>query len=207
MHVLPQETGDDEETTAKVDLPRIERAVREILLAIGEDPERDGLLDTPQRVARAYADLTAGLRTDPGKALSRVFEEPGDGLVLVRDIEFYSLCEHHLLPFHGSVHVAYLPADGKVVGLSKLARTVDTFARRPQVQERLTNQVADALMEHLRPRGAAVWIEGEHLCMKMRGVAKRDPSMTSVAYRGELATNAEMRQETLEMVWRGPRRR
>src|SRR5262249_4927234 len=202
MHVLPKQAAPDpEETTENVDLPRIERAVREILLAIGEDPDRDGLMDTPRRVARAYAELTAGLRTDPRKALARVFDEPGDGLVLVRGIEFYSLCEHHLLPFQGSAHVAYLPADGKVVGVSKLARTVDACARRPQVQERLTNEVADALMEHLRPRGVAVWVEGEHFCMKMRGVSKRDPSMTSVAYRGDLATNAALRQEAVEMVF------
>jgi GTP cyclohydrolase I len=203
MHVLPKQAGEVEPDASPVDLSRIERAVREILLAIGEDPERDGLFDTPARVARAYAELTSGLHDDPGDALGRVFEEQTEGLVLVRGIEFYSLCEHHLLPFIGQAHIAYLPADGKVVGLSKLARTVDTFARRPQVQERLTNQIADALAEHLRPRGVAVWLDGEHLCMKMRGVQKRDASMTSVAYRGELATNAALRAEATALAFRG----
>src|ERR1700683_4633452 len=149
---------------AGVDLPRIERAVREILLAIGEDPDREGLKETHSRVARSYNELMAGLQIDPRKYLKTVFHEPYDEIVLLRDIEFHSLCEHHLLPFTGKAHVAYLPA-GKVVGLSKLARLVEGYARRPQVQERLTTQIADALMADLHPQGAACIIEATHTCM------------------------------------------
>ncbi len=149
-----------------MDLPRIERAVREILIAIGEDPDRDGLIETPRRVAGSYAEMFRDLRESPAKHLSRVFEQEHDDVILVRDIEFYSLCEHHLLPFIGNVHLAYLPDNTQIVGLSKLARTVDVFARRPQVQERMTNQIADAIYDHLRPKGVAVVIEAEHLCMK-----------------------------------------
>src|SRR5213593_1757025 len=149
---------------AKVDLRRIERAVREILIAVGENPDREGLLKTPNRVARAYGELMAGLQDDPKRHLKTVFNERYDEIVLLRDIEFHSLCEHHLLPFTGKAHVAYLP-DGKVVGLSKLARLVEGFARRPQVQERLTGQIADALMEELNPIGTACVIEAVHTCM------------------------------------------
>src|SRR4029079_10327785 len=151
-------------TPADVDVPRIERAVREILLAVGENPDREGLLKTPNRVARAYGELMAGLKFDPRSPLKPVLREPYDEVVLLRDIEFHSLCEHHLLPFTGRAHVAYLP-DGKVVGLSKLARLGEGFARRPQVQERLTTQIADALMEELNPIGAACVIEAVHTCM------------------------------------------
>src|SRR5438132_10400438 len=153
---------------ADVDLPRIERAVREILLAVGEDPDREGLLKTPNRVARAYAEMIAGLQDDPRRHLKTVFNERYDEVVLLRNVEFNSLCEHHLLPFTGKAHVAYLP-DGKVVGLSKLARLVEGYARRPQVQERLTTQIADALMEELNPIGAACVIEATHTCMTIRG--------------------------------------
>jgi len=154
-----------------IDLPRIEHAVREILLAVGEDPNREGLCKTPHRVARSYAELMAGLNEDPRRHLRTVFQERYDEVVLLRDIEFHSLCEHHLLPFTGHVHLAYLP-DGKVVGLSKLARMVEGFARRPQVQERLTMQIADALWEELAPLGAACVIEAVHTCMTIRGAKK-----------------------------------
>jgi len=156
-----------------VDLPRIEAAVREILLAIGEDPTRDGLRETPARVARAYAEQFAGLRQRPEDVLTTVFDANHDEMIIVRDIELYSTCEHHLTPFHGVAHVGYIPnAKGEITGLSKLARLVEVFARRPQVQERMTSQIADALQEILEPRGVIVVIECEHLCMSMRGVRK-----------------------------------
>ncbi|MCE9577380.1 MAG: GTP cyclohydrolase I FolE [Deltaproteobacteria bacterium] len=174
---------------------RAERAIRELLIAIGEDPMREGLRDTPARVARAFAEMTGGLRDDPGKHLARVFDEAADELVVVRDIQFTSMCEHHLLPFTGVVHVAYLPADGKVVGLSKLARTVEVFARRPQVQERLTRQVADAIAEHLGAAAVGVHVESEHLCMRVRGVRQPEAAMTTVAWRGLWKTDAVARGE------------
>ncbi len=179
----------------RVDLPRIEAAVREILLAIGEDPERSGLLDTPKRVAKAYAEVFAGLHQDPADVLGTTFDIAHEEMVLVKDIPFYSTCEHHLVPFHGSAHVGYIPSsDGRVTGLSKLARLVDIFAKRPQVQERLTTQIADALIEHLKPRGAIVVVECEHLCMSMRGVRKPGAKTVTSAVRGllhEPATRAE----------------
>ncbi|MCB9732781.1 MAG: GTP cyclohydrolase I FolE [Deltaproteobacteria bacterium] len=186
----------------EVDLPRIEAAVREILAAVGEDPDREGLLDTPARVARAYRDLFAGLREDPGVHLARQFEHEtgGDDAVVLRNIEFSSTCEHHLLPFLGRAHVAYLPADGRVTGLSKLARTVDVFARRPQLQERLTSQIADALMGHLGARGAAVVVEGEHLCMRSRGARKRDAMMVTTALRGVYRDDKALRKEILGLL-------
>jgi GTP cyclohydrolase I len=178
-----------------VDLPRAEAAVRELLIAVGEDPDRDGLLDTPARVARAYVELLAGLDQDPAEVLSAAFEVAHDELVLVRDIEMWSMCEHHLVPFFGLAHVGYIPEEGgRVTGLSKLARVVDVFARRPQVQERLTTQIADALIEHLEPRGVIVVIEAEHLCMTMRGVRKGGAKTVTSAVRGQLrdpATRAE----------------
>lgn len=167
-----------------VDHARIERAVREILLAIGEDPARDGLRDTPRRVAKAYAEVFGGLRQCASEHLGRVFEQRSDELITVTGIGFHSMCEHHLLPFFGKAHVAYLPKGGRVVGLSKLARTVEVFAKRPQLQERLTEQVADALMEHLDPAGCIVMVEAEHLCMKMRGVRTADSVMTTFVRRG-----------------------
>ena len=184
---------------ADVDGPRIERAVREILLAVGEDPDREGLQRTPHRVARAYAELMAGLRENPRRHLRTVFHERYDEVVLLRDIEFHSLCEHHLLPFVGRAHVAYLP-DGKVVGLSKLARLVDGFARRPQVQERLTGQVADALMEELSPKGAACVIEASHTCMTIRGVHKPGSTMVTSALRGLFKKDARTRGEVLSLI-------
>lgn len=179
----------------EVDQPRIEVAVREILAAIGEDPTRDGLLETPARVARAYAEMFAGLHQDPAEILGTTFDINHSELVLVKDIPFYSTCEHHLVPFHGVAHVGYIPGpEGKVTGLSKLARTVDVFARRPQVQERLTTQVVEALEENLRPLGAIVVVQAEHMCMSMRGVKKPGAKTVTSAVRGALrdpATRAE----------------
>ena len=178
-----------------MDLPRIEAAVREILIAVGEDPDREGLLDTPARVARAYAETFAGLHQDPAGLLATTFDIDHDELVIVRDIALYSTCEHHLVPFHGVAHVGYVPGrSGKVTGLSKLARLVDVYARRPQVQERLTTQIADALVEHLDVAGVIVVVEAEHLCMSMRGVRKPGARTLTSAVRGQLrdpATRAE----------------
>jgi GTP cyclohydrolase I len=188
---------------AKVDLPRIERAVREILLAVGENPDREGLLKTPNRVARSFAELMAGLQHDPRTHLKTVFNERYDEVVLLRDIEFHSLCEHHLLPFTGKAHVAYLP-DGKVVGLSKLARLVEGFARRPQVQERLTTQIADALMEELSPIGAACVVEATHTCMTIRGAKKPGAVMVTSALRGIFKENAASRAEVLALMHPNP---
>jgi len=186
----------------EIDQPRIARAVRELLAALGEDVHREGLRDTPVRVARAYAQMFAGLSQSPAAHLGRVFTEATSDVVICRDIEFFSMCEHHLLPFSGKAHIAYLPAGGQVVGLSKLARTVDVFARRPQVQERLTNQIADAMVEHLAPRAVAVVIESEHLCMKMRGVSKQSATMITTSMRGEYRTNSDLRREVLGLLTR-----
>ncbi len=178
-----------------VDQPRIARAVREILLAIGDDPDRSGLVDTPMRVARAYTEMFAGIHQDATDLLATTFDLEHQEMVLVKDISFYSTCEHHLVPFHGSAHVGYIPShDGKVTGLSKLARLVEIYARRPQVQERLTTQIVDALMANLSPRGAIVVIECEHMCMSMRGVRKPGAKTVTSAVRGQLhdpATRAE----------------
>ncbi|MDR5712190.1 GTP cyclohydrolase I FolE [Nesterenkonia flava] len=186
-----------------VDLPRIEAAVREILLAVGEDPERDGLKDTPARVARAYEEAFRGLREDPAELLGTTFDIGHEELVLVRDVPFYSMCEHHLVPFYGNAHIGYIPAaEGKVTGLSKLARLVDTFAKRPQVQEQLTTQVVDALMEHLHPQGAIVVVEAEHLCMSMRGVSKPGAKTITSAVRGQLRDSAT-RAEAMSLILHG----
>ena len=174
-------------TPPRVDLQRAAAAVRELLIAVGEDPGREGLLDTPDRVARAYAEMFAGLGQDPAEVLNRTFDVAHDEMVLVRDIEVYSTCEHHLLPFHGVAHVGYLPpANGRVPGLSKIARLVDLYARRPQVQERLTSQIADALVTHLQAQGVIVVVSCEHLCMSMRGVRKPGAITTTSAVRGQL---------------------
>jgi GTP cyclohydrolase I len=194
-----QPSPDSDPAAAKVDLPRIERAVREIILAIGENPDREGLQKTPARVARAYAELMSGLFQDPRLTLKTVFRERYDEVVLLRDIEFHSMCEHHLLPFTGRAHVAYLP-DGKVVGLSKLARLVDGYARRPQVQERLTTQIADALMEELNPLGAACVIEAVHTCMTIRGIRKPGSTMVTSALRGIFKENPASRAEVLALL-------
>jgi len=184
-----------------VDLPRIERAVREILAAIGEDPDRDGLVDTPARVARAYAEQFSGLSQSPEDVLGTVFDADHDELILVRDIEVYSTCEHHLVPFFGRAHVAYIPNEkGQITGLSKLARLVDVYARRPQVQERMTSQIADALMRVLEPRGALVVIEAEHLCMSMRGVRKPGAKTVTSAVRGSIRDNASTRAEAMSLL-------
>ncbi|MDT4987146.1 MAG: cyclohydrolase [Micromonosporaceae bacterium] len=184
-----------------VDLPRIEAAVREILIAIGEDPDREGLRATPTRVANAYAELFAGLRVDPAEVLTTTFEAKHEELVLVRDIEVMSLCEHHLLPFHGVAHVGYIPgADGRITGLSKLARLVEVYARRPQIQERLTSQVADLLMEKLRPRGVITVLECEHLCMAMRGIRKDGARTITSAVRGLLRDDAKTRAEAMGLI-------
>lgn len=184
-----------------VDYAAIEAAVRTILTAIGEDPDRDGLVSTPERVARMYAEVCSGLHEDPAVHLATTFEADHDEMVMVRDIPLYSLCEHHLIPFHGVAHVAYIPgADGRITGLSKLARLVDGFARRPQVQERLTSQVADALVHALGPRGVLVVVEAEHLCMAMRGV--RSPGATTVtsAVRGLFRTDVAARAEAMGLI-------
>jgi GTP cyclohydrolase I len=185
---------------ADVDIVRIEKAVREILFAVGENPDREGLLKTPNRVARAYGELMAGLADDPRRHLKTVFHERYDEIVLLRDIEFHSLCEHHLLPFTGKAHVAYLP-DGKVVGLSKLARLVEGYARRPQVQERLTTQIADALMDELQPIGAACVIEATHTCMTIRGAKKHGSTMVTSALRGIFKENPSSRAEVLSLMY------
>ncbi|MDT0189385.1 GTP cyclohydrolase I FolE [Rothia terrae] len=183
-----------------VDQPRIEAAVREILLAIGENPDRDGLQETPARVARAYAEFFSGLHEDAADILSTTFDIGHSELVLVKDIPFYSTCEHHLVPFHGVAHVGYIPGDeGKVTGLSKLARTVDLFARRPQVQERLTTQVAEALVDHLNPLGVIVVVEAEHMCMSMRGVKKPGAKTVTSAVRGALRDGAT-RAEAMSLI-------
>ncbi|CAG7571751.1 GTP cyclohydrolase I [Barrientosiimonas humi] len=187
-------------TRAKIDHRRAAAAVRELLIAVGEDPEREGLRDTPDRVARAYAEMFAGLQQDPAEVLQRTFEIDHDELVMVKDIEVYSTCEHHLLPFHGVAHVSYIPAkDGRVTGLSKLARLVDVYAKRPQVQERLTSQIADAIMRHLKAQGALVVLDCEHLCMSMRGVRKPGARTQTSAVRGLLRDSAT-RAEAMSLV-------
>jgi GTP cyclohydrolase I len=189
------------------DAKRVEDAVREILYAIGEDPDRDGLRETPARVARAYAEMFAGMWQCPVEVLNTTFDIGHDELVLVRDIELFSCCEHHLVPFHGVAHVGYIPAaEGRITGLSKLARLVDVYARRPQVQERLTTQVADALMRILEPQGAIVVVEAEHLCMTMRGVRKAGARTITSAVRGVLANEAT-RAEAMSLIMQGGRGR
>ncbi|MDO5502898.1 MAG: GTP cyclohydrolase I FolE [Actinomycetia bacterium] len=189
----------------EVDLDRAQAAVREFLLAIGEDPDREGLIDTPARVARAAVELYAGLRQDPAQILSTTFEISHDEMVIVRDIPLYSVCEHHLLPFHGEAHIGYIPAlNGTVTGLSKLARLVDTFARRPQVQERITTQIADSLVHFLGALGVIVVIEAEHLCMSMRGVRKPGSRTITSAVRGQLR-NPATRSEAMSLLLGGKR--
>ncbi|MDP9848202.1 GTP cyclohydrolase I FolE [Streptosporangium lutulentum] len=187
----------------EVDSARIEKAVREILIAIGEDPDRDGLQNTPARVARAYAEQFAGLGQTPEDVLTTVFDAGHDEMVLVRDIEVYSTCEHHLVPFHGVAHVGYIPNEkGQITGLSKLARLVDVYARRPQVQERMTSQIADALMNVLEPRGVIVVVECEHLCMTMRGVRKPGAKTTTSAVRGLFRDSDRTRAEAMALIIR-----
>ena len=190
-------------TASVFDQPRAEAAVRELLIAIGEDPERHGLEETPARVARAYHEMFAGLYTNPDDVLNTTFDEQHDELVLVKDIPMYSTCEHHLVAFHGVAHVGYIPgADGRITGLSKLARVVDLYAKRPQVQERLTGQIADAMMRKLDPRGVIVVIEAEHLCMAMRGIRKPGATTTTSAVRGQFKTDNASRSEALDLILR-----
>ena len=192
-------------TPARIDQERVERAVRELLLAIGEDPDRDGLSQTPARVARSYVEIFAGMRQNPEDVLTTTFEIGHEELILVRDIEVYSTCEHHLVPFHGVAHVGYIPGrDGRVTGLSKLARLVDVYARRPQVQERMTSQIADAMVEHLKPLGVLVVIECEHLCMSMRGVRRPGSRTVTSAVRGQMR-NPATRAEAMGLVLGGIR--
>ncbi|MFT4262669.1 MAG: GTP cyclohydrolase I FolE [Nocardioides sp.] len=193
---------DDGRVAPSFDHARAEAAVRELLFAIGEDPDREGLLDTPARVARAYAEVTQGLRQLPQDVLTTTFDIGAhDELVLVRDIEFWSMCEHHLVPFSGVAHVGYIPhAEGRITGLSKLARLVDVYAKRPQVQERLTTQIADALMEILAPQGVIVVMEAEHLCMTMRGVRKAGARTITSAVRGSMRSSATTRSEAMALI-------
>jgi len=194
----------DDSDPGPVDLPRIEAAVREILAAIGENPDRDGLLDTPARVARMYAEVFAGLRESPHHHLEVQFEANHDEMVMVRDIALTSMCEHHLVPFIGKAHLAYIPNnDGRVTGLSKLARLVDAYAKRPQVQERLTTQIADELERTLQPRGVLVVIEAEHLCMSMRGVRKPGSTTVTSAVRGLFRENTATRFEAMRFISSG----
>ncbi len=190
-------------TAPAVDGPRLEAAVRELLAAIGEDPHREGLRETPARVARMYAEIFSGLQEEPSEHLTVTFEADHDEMVMVRDIAMYSCCEHHLLPWVGTAHVAYIPnSDGRVTGLSKLARLVDGYARRPQVQERLTSQIADALSTALEPRGVMVVIEAEHLCMSMRGIRKPGSSTVTSAVRGLFRTSVATREEAMRFIQR-----
>lgn len=184
-----------------VDLKKIEQAVTLLLEGIGEDVNREGLKDTPNRIARMYEEIYKGMDEDAAEHLSKTFSVTSNEIVVVKDITFYSTCEHHLMPFYGKVHIAYLP-DGKVVGLSKLARTVEVYARRPQIQEQMTTQIAEAIMEHLKPQGVMVMVEAEHLCMTMRGVEKPGSQTVTMATRGRFQTDPKLQQYFFEMVRR-----
>lgn len=197
---LAADIADSALISAPIDFDRAQAAVRELLIAVGEDPDREGLRETPARVARAYAEVFAGLRQDPDDILSTTFDIGHDEMVLVKDIELYSTCEHHLVPFHGVAHVGYIPnGDGRVTGLSKLARLVEVFARRPQVQERMTTQIADALVKALDPRGVIVVVECEHLCMSMRGIRKPGSRTVTSAVRGQMRAGAT-RAEAMSLI-------
>jgi GTP cyclohydrolase I len=192
--------SDDRRLETQVDTARIERAVREILLAVGEDPDREGLRDTPRRVGRMYAELFSGLHEDPREHLRKFFTEKYDEMVLVRDISFNSLCEHHMLPFTGVAHIGYIP-DGKVVGLSKLARVVEVVSRRPQVQERMTEKIADLLIEELNVKGVAVVVEATHSCMTIRGVRKPGSVCVTSAMKGIFRANLSSRSEVMTLIY------
>lgn len=202
MSLVPSDAEDARPALApEVDQVRIRAAVREILEAIGEDPDRDGLLETPARVARMYAEIFAGIHDTPEKHLKTTFEAGHDEMVMVRDIPIYSACEHHLIPFFGRAHIAYIPGeDGRITGLSKLARLADVYARRPQVQERLTVQIADALEDVLTPRGVLVVVQAEHLCMSMRGVRKAGTTTVTSAVRGLFRSNTATRYEAMRLI-------
>ncbi len=194
-----REKIDERNNFGEVDKPRIERAVREILLAIGEDPDREGLLETPQRVARMYEELFQGLRQDPAEHLQKFFTEEYDSMVIVKDVEFHSMCEHHLLPFVGKAHIGYIP-QGKVVGLSKIARVVETVARRPQLQERMTETIANLLMDELNALGVGVVVEATHACMTLRGVRKPGSMCVTSAMKGSFRKNTKTRAEFLNLA-------
>ncbi|MHB1005863.1 MAG: GTP cyclohydrolase I FolE [Chloroflexota bacterium] len=187
-----------------IDGERIRKAVTEILLAIGEDPEREGLLATPRRIAEMYQEVFGGLKADPREVLRVGFEEGHQEMIVLRDIPFYSMCEHHLLPFHGVAHIGYIP-NGRVVGISKLARVVEILARRPQLQERLTSQIADAIIEELKPQGVAVVVKAEHLCMTMRGIKKPGSHVVTSANRGLFRKRAATRAEFFSIIQEMPR--
>ena len=192
--------GNSHPPAPAIDLDRIRAAVREILLAVGEDPDREGLRETPTRVARLYAEVCSGLHTDPRELLQKTFTQKYDEMVLVKDIRFASICEHHLLPFFGKAHIAYLP-QGKIVGLSKLARVVEALSRRPQVQERMTEELADLLMDELDARGVGVILEASHTCMTVRGVRKPDSVCTTSAMRGSFRSNPSTRGELMALIY------
>ncbi len=189
-----------EESLKNMDLPKLENAVRQILEAIGEDPDREGLRDTPVRVARMYAEVFSGLHRDIQKDIKTFTEEGNDEMILIGDIPFYSMCEHHLLPFHGKAHVVYIPRDGKILGLSKVARIVDTLSRKPQLQERLTSEIADQIIKAVDAASVCVVIEAEHLCMTMRGIRKPGSKTVTSAMRGGCRTDARTRNEALALI-------
>ena len=200
MYDYEHDNSIPEESRQNMDLPRIENAVREILEAIGEDPDREGLLETPQRVARMYAEVFAGLHRDISKDIKTFHGEGNDEMILIDDIPFYSMCEHHLLPFHGKAHVVYIPKDGKIFGLSKVARIVDTLSRKPQLQEKLTSEIADAIEKAVDARSVCVVLEAEHLCMTMRGIRKPGSKTVTSAMRGGCRSDIRTRNEALALI-------
>ena len=200
MYDYANDNSIPEESRKNMDLPKIENAVRDILEAIGEDPNREGLLETPQRVARMYAEVFAGLHRDINKDIKVFHGEGNDEMILIGDIPFYSMCEHHLLPFHGKAHVVYIPRDGKIFGLSKGARIVDTLSRKPQLQEKLTSEIADAIEQAVDARSVCVVLEAEHLCMTMRGIRKPGSKTVTSAMRGGCRTDLRTRNEALALI-------
>jgi len=200
MYDYANDNSIPEESRQNMDLPKIENAVRDILEAIGEDPKREGLLETPQRVARMYAEVFAGLHRDINKDIKTFHGEGNDEMILIGDIPFYSMCEHHLLPFHGKAHVVYIPKDGKIFGLSKVARIVDTLSRKPQLQEKLTSEIADAIEKAVDARSVCVVLEAEHLCMTMRGIRKPGSKTVTSAMRGGCRTDLRTRNEALALI-------
>ena len=200
MYDYANENSIPEESRQNMDLPKIEHAVREILEAIGEDPDREGLQETPQRVARMYAEVFAGLHRDISKDIKTFHGEGNDEMILIGDIPFYSMCEHHLLPFHGKAHVVYIPKDGKIFGLSKVARIVDTLSRKPQLQEKLTSEIADAIEKAVDARSVCVVLEAEHLCMTMRGIRKPGSKTVTSAMRGGCRSDIRTRNEALALI-------
>ena len=200
MYDYANDNSIPEESRKNMDLPKVENAVREILEAIGEDPDREGLQETPQRVARMYAEVFAGLHRDINKDIKVFHGEGNDEMILIGDIPFYSMCEHHLLPFHGKAHVVYIPRDGKIFGLSKVARIVDTLSRKPQLQERLTSEIADAIEKAVEARSVCVVLEAEHLCMTMRGIRKPGSKTVTSAMRGGCRSDLRTRNEALALI-------